>query len=150
MPTKNLKLLNYIFYLLVVLLVIMLFVYERVYYLNITKDSFTLEKYLADPQTYGSHKSERLAKITNISKDHFYINSEGREIKVIGSNATMAILGESVFFLDFKKDGKIELIDYHNYDYNYILYLISVVALIIFVIVFFKEWKLTRRGFEDA
>lgn len=150
MPRKKLKLLNYAFYFLVVALIVALFAYDRAYYLDRAKSKFTLENYLKDPKTFGSYKSERLAKITNISSDHFYINTGGREIRVIGSNVTMPILGEPVFFLDFKKDGNIALIDYHNYDYNYLLYMLSAVALIIFVIIFLLDWKLTSRGFKDA
>lgn len=150
MRRKNLKLLNIIFYFLVIVLIVMLLFYDRAYYLNITKTKFTEENYEKNPELYGNHKAERLAKIINISEDHFYIRLGNKNVKVIGSNVRMPVIGESVFFLNYRKDGIIELIDYHSYDNNYVLYSISVIAIIIFIIILFKEWKLTARGFENA
>lgn len=42
-----------------------------------------------------------------MGEGYFYINTYGREIKVIGSNVTMPILGESDFFLILKKMAKL-------------------------------------------
>jgi len=68
----------------------------------------------------------------------------------MGSGIKRPIYGETLVYVHYRKDGIIELIDYHNYDYNYFLYIISFFAFIVFIIIFLKEWKITRRGFEDA
>lgn len=150
MPRK-IKLLSVIFYALVFILLIGFFVYDHAYYsYRQSTREFEVNKYLESPEIYGNHQAERMAKIVSISQGHFYIRSGNVELKVMGSGIKKPVLGESVFFLDFRKDGVIGLIDYHNYNFNYFLYGVSAIAIIVFVIIFFKEWKLTKRGFEDA
>ena len=144
-----------LFYVLIFALIIILFLYDHVDYLSTHSSSikgarFTEENYIKNPELYGGHKAERLAKIVNISRDHFYIRIGDKDVNVMGSNIKRPTMGESVFFLNYRKDGIIELIDYHNYNYNYLLYSISFIAVILFFIIFFKEWKLTKRGFRDA
>lgn len=144
------KILFRIFYCLVFFLFIGLLIYENTYVLNKSKNSFSIEKYLREPEKFGNKKMERIIKIENISNNHFYFQWGEFNIKVLGSGIEKPVLGETVVYLNFRKDGIIEMIDYHNYNYNYVLYTISVFALILFLIFFFMEWKLTKRGFEDA
>ena len=113
-------------------------------------ERFTHDNYLENPQKYGGVKYERMGKIISISQDHFYFELGARDIKVIGSGIKRPILGETVVYVHYRKDGVIELIDYHNYNYNYLLYGVSFIALLIFIMIFFKEWKITWRGFKDA
>ena len=91
-----------------------------------------------------------MVKITSMSEDYFYVNLENTKIKIMGSGIKMPVLGQTAVFLDFRKDGTVKLIDYHNYNYNYVLYILSFFALIIFLIMLFKEWKITLRGFKSA
>ena len=118
--------------------------------MNKAKEGFSLDRYLENPQKYGGIKAERMVKIINISQDHFYLDLSNTPIKVYGSGVKKPVYGETLVFLNFRKDGIIELIDYHNYNYNYFLYIISIFAFSIFIIIFFKEWKITARGFKDA
>lgn len=144
------KILLRVAYIFVLIIFVLLLVYEHAYLLDKSKKSFSIEKYLQEPEKYGDKKMERIIKIANINQDHFYFQWGKFNIKVIGSRIEMPILGETVVYLNFRKDGIIEMIDYHNYNYNYILYIISFFALIVFIIIFFKEWKITKRSFEDA
>lgn len=55
---------------------------------------------------------------------------------------------------DYLKNGNgysqeyyIEVSEYWNNDYNYVKYIISFFALIYVIILFFKEWKVTIKGF---
>ena len=144
------KTLPKICYFIVFALIVGTFFYERFYYSNLAKHSFTLDNYLQNPQMYGKYTDERFGRVINISSDHFYFNLGDRIIKVYGHGINKAIYGESAVFLSYNKDGRIEMIDYHNYDYNYLVYAISFLALIVFIVIFFKEWRITSRGFVNA
>ncbi len=137
-------------YVLLFILVVALFLYDNVYSMYKSENEFTLEKYLENPQKYGGHKGQRFGKIINISQDHFYFNLGDSSIRVSGSGVEKSVYGDTVVFLYYRKDGVIELIDYHHYNYNYLLYVVSFLAFIIFLIIFFNEWKVTWRGFENA
>ncbi len=49
-----------------------------------------------------------------------------------------------------KKEGHIQALAVHNYDYNYVIYILSFLAGIFVLACFLKEWKITRRGIESA
>ena len=145
----DLKILPRVAYVIVLMIFIGLLLYENV---PVGDDSehFSIEKYLKEPDKYANKKMERIIKIKNISNENFYFQWNNNDIKVLGHGIEMPVLGETVVYLNFRKDGIIEMIDYHNYNYNYILYILSFFALVWFVIIFFREWKITRRGFENA
>jgi len=137
-------------YLLVFILVAVILLFDNLDYSASNKDRFTITKYLENPQKYGGIKLENFGRIVNISQDHFYLDIGSRDLKVFGSGIKKPVLGEIVVYINYNKNGRIEMIDYHTYDYNYVLYGLSFFALIVFMIIFFMEWKFTRRGFEDA
>lgn len=137
-------------YFLVLILVLTIYVHDNLRDVDKAKEGFTIINYLKNPQKYGDHKAESMAKIINISQDHFYINVGNTNLKVMGSGIRRPVLGETAVFLNYRKDGIIELVDYHNYNCNYVLYFVSFFAIIISIIIFFREWKITARGFKDA
>lgn len=135
---------------LVVLLIFVSLIYDRAYFADAVHPGFSFNKYLQDPGLYGGEKVEVFGTFRNFSENSFYFNLGDKEIKIYGSNVEKPILGETVLYLDFRKDGIIELIDYHNYNFNYALYALSLMAVLLFIILFFKEWKFSFGGFEDA
>ena len=139
-----------IWYFLLFILIVTLFLYDNAYDHYEAEHTFSLEKYLGNPTRYEDYKDQYLGKIINMSKNHFYLNVRGSHLKVFGSDVKKSVYGETVFFLNFKKNGNIELIDYHNYNHNYLLYFFSFIAFIIFLFIFFQEWKITLKGFENA
>ena len=147
---KKLKYLNGIWSFLILVLVVGFFLYDNVRSANKAKDSFTINNYHENPQKYGGEKIEVLGRLVNISQNYFYFDIGSKNLEVYGSGVRKPILGETVVFLNFRKDGVIELIDFHNYNYNYLLYGVSIFALLIFGVIFFMEWKITLRGFKDA
>lgn len=140
---------NKFLYFSIVLLTIGLFVYGNIRYFRHLSEGFSINNYLENPNRFGEHKDERFGKIINISEDHFYFSLGDINIKIYGAGIKKPIFGETVVFVNYGRDGKITLIDYHNYNYNYLLYILSFFALVIFVIIFLKEWKITPRGFKD-
>lgn len=137
-------------YVLVIIAILAIFLYDNVNATIRSIERFTLDKYFEDPQKYGNKKAEHMVKIINVSQDHFYIELNNKDIKVMGSGIQRPLYGETVVFLNYRKDGIIELIDYHNYNYNYFLYGMSIVAVLVFAIIFSREWKITKGGFKDA
>ena len=138
-----------IWYLLLFVLIVGIFLWGNVYHL-IVEERLSLHNYYSNPEKYGGYKRQNFGKVINISRDSFYFDLGEADIKVLGSGVKKDVYGETVAFLDYGKDGNIRLIDYHNYDYNYFLYFISLFALIVFVVFLFKEWKITLKGFKDA
>ena len=146
----KLSLYRKIWFLFILILIISLMIYETKYYADYSRNNFNLKNYFENPQKYGNYRSEVFGKIVNISQDHFYFDVGGERIKVLGKGIQKSVLGETVLYVEYKKDGNIVMIDYHNYNYNYILYAISFLAVVVFVFLFFKEWKITSRGFKNA
>ena len=146
----KLKNLTRIAYFLVFILIMGFFLYDNAKRAITAKEEFNIRDYLKNPQRYGGQQIESMVKITSMSEDYFYVNLENTKIKIMGSGIKMPVLGQTAVFLDFRKDGTVKLIDYHNYNYNYVLYILSFFALIIFLIMLFKEWKITLRGFKSA
>jgi len=143
--------LSRIWYALVFILVISLLLYDKAHSMDLTNPNRqSLKQYLENPQLYGGYNAERFGKIVNISKGYFYFNIGDKSLKIYGSDIKKPVLGETVLFLNYRKDGRIELIDHHNYNYNYVLYAISVFSLMVFILILFKEWKITPRGFRNA
>ena len=145
------KILSKIWYFLVLILLIYLILEDNTPSTVNFNESFTIKKYLENPEKYGDRNIERMGFVVNISNDSFYFYS-GRNtlIEIFGPPVEKAVLGETIVYAKLRKDGVIELIDYHNYNYNYFIYIVSFLALIVFIILLLKEWKITKRGFEDA
>ncbi len=146
---RNFKKLKIVGYFSAVILMLFLFAYDNYFTNNRSKNNFTVNNYLANPKEYGGLQLEALGVIGNISENYFYFDMGGRSIKVFGSGIKRPVLGETLVFLDYRKDGVIKLIDYHNYNFNYVLYAVSFLSVIIFILIFFKEWKITLRGFKS-
>lgn len=139
-----------VWYVLLFILIVGLVFYDNVWWMYMGQEVFSLSNYIKNPEKYGDYKGQPFGRIINISQDYFYFDDGDSSFKVIGSGIKKAVYGETVLFLNFRRDGVIELIDYHNYDYNYLLYFLSFIALVIFLIIFLKEWRLGLRGFENA
>lgn len=139
--------LGWAMYLIVVLLIVVLLFYENAYHWEKREFGFTLERFLDQPQRYGDYRGERFGAIGEVYEDYFYFSVGDKVIKVMGK-AEKPLFNEVTAHLEFRKDGTIQLLAYHNYKYNFFLYVVSALALGIFAWMFFREWKLTKRGFE--
>lgn len=58
--------------------------------------------------------------------------------------------GEVSIYGEVQADGSLHALRVHNYDYNYLLYLLSFLTGIGVLVFFFHEWKITSRGFVHA
>ena len=134
-------------YAVIILLIVTLLFYENAYHWERREFGFTLERFLQDPKTYGGYRGERFGAITEVYDNYFYFSVGERVLKVFGK-AEKPRFGEVTAHLEFRKDGTIQLLAYHHYKYNLFLYAVSLVAFGIFLRLFFREWRLTKRGFE--
>ena len=131
-----------LFYIMIFFLIFGLIFYDHVWWAN---HIIKIERVGIEGQTFG--------KVINISEDHFYLRTVSSNIRIdsLGMpKVRKAKYGETVVHVIYREKGVVEGVDYHNYDYNYILYVVSFFSLFVLLFVFFKEWKLTLRGFEDA
>ena len=137
-------------YFLILVLFIGTFVYDNLRTLGKAKDGFTISNYLSSPEKYDGYKMEVMGRIVKISQEHFVFNIGSMDLNILGSGIQKPVLGETALYVNFRGDGTIEMIDYHNYNYNHVLYIISLIAIILFLTIFFKEWKITSGGFKNA
>ncbi len=135
-------------YALIVVLFLLLFAHQNAW--NLQRERFHIDRFFEDPLTYGNHTGQRFGKVVGVQADTFDFNDGDKVIRIEGSGVVPAVLGETILYVDYRLDGRMVLIDYHNYNYNYVLYGLSLVAFFYFVWLFFREWKLTKRGFRDA
>ena len=146
---KKSKSIAFAAYFFIFILILAFLVYDNKARKNVAEKSY-LTNYLSEPKKYGGSPGEYFGQIVNISRDSFYFSTEGKIIRVYGTGLKMPVYGETVVYINFTKENGMQLVDYHNYNYNYIIYLISFLAVAVSILVFLKEWKFSWGGFKDA
>ena len=101
-------------YCLVLILFVLLFAHQNVW--NQDRERFHIDRFIEDPLTYGNHTGQRFGKIVVVQPETFDFNDGDKVIRIEGSGVVASTLGETVIFLDYRLDGRMVLIDYHNYD----------------------------------
>ncbi|MBS3122417.1 hypothetical protein J4434_06055 [Candidatus Woesearchaeota archaeon] len=137
-------------------------------YLNFDKYDPSIKQFLSNPDKYegkiASHKGNVVyekegvkgVKDGSIAEEDMYLKS-GSEMILIKYKEKIpnAIFGYTLLKGAYKKSESneqknyIEVSEYWNNDYNYVKYIISFIALIYVIFVFFREWKLTANGFIE-
>lgn len=95
----------------------------------------------------------------NIPEKGFYMMHNTEKIPVFYLSDYTFV--DSLFGYVLPRYGEVEVYGYvtdtaiyalsiHNHDYNYVLYFLSFCVGIFILAVFFREWEITRRGFEHA
>jgi hypothetical protein len=103
-----------------------------------------------NPERYDQLLTEQYGRIKEFREEGFILLSGNEEILVKTKEIRKPIQGSLSILGIFHKEGFIELSDVHYFDYNNSKYVVSVIGLIIFLFIFFKEWKITSRGFKHA
>ncbi len=105
-----------------------------------------------NPEKYHGILTEQYGRIKELNEDSFVLLLGDSEILVKFNNEKirMPIQGTISILGIYNKEGFIELKDIHYFDYNNTKYLASIIGLIMFLFIFFREWKLTSRGFKYA
>ena len=103
-----------------------------------------------NPEKYDQLLTEQYGRIKEFREEGFILLLGDEEILVKSKSIRKPIQGTLSILGTFHKEGFIELHDFHYFDYNNSKYVISIIGLIMFLFIFFKEWKITSRGFKNA
>jgi len=145
---KKRKPLSVIGYLLVVLVLLITLVhYSLVYGTN----TFTIHDFLQNPHSYAGSSKNIMASYHNSFDGGFVVNYNNELITIFYDQEYIPPrYGEVLVYGILQRDGTVKAVGVHNYNYNYILYIVSFLAGIFVLALFLKEWKITGRGFESA
>jgi len=110
----------------------------------------SLADFLKDPAKYDGIATEHQSNIFNVTDDSFMLRSGSSFVTVKYPDVRYPKYGTLNFMGYYRKEGYIEATRIKYNDYNYGKYLMSFIGLFLFLAMFFREWKLTMRGFEDA
>src|SRR3989344_6385455 len=140
---KKIALLGY--FLVLVLLIVTLFHYNSVYLDNKKFDM------ISNPEKYHGINKQFMGKYGESFNGGFYLVYNEQLVPIHYSEEySPPHFGNVLVYGTFNKEGYVEAIGVHNYQYNYIIYLISLIAFLFVVWLFFKEWKIISRGFKSA
>jgi len=141
---RKLTLFGYL--LVLVLLIITLFHFSSVYAGN--EDKFDM---ISNPEKYPGVTKQFMGDYGGSFNGGFYLAYNEQIIPIHYSEEySPPHFGNILVYGTFNKEGYVEAIGIHNYDYNYVIYFISLIAFFFGVWLFFKEWKITYRGFKSA
>ncbi|MBI2667952.1 hypothetical protein HYX17_04260 [Candidatus Woesearchaeota archaeon] len=108
-------------------------------------------KYLNEnPEKYDGILTEQYGLVDEIKEDSFILASGDSKILVKANNIREPTQGSVNIIGVFNKEGFIKLKDIHYSDYNNTKYFVSIIGLIMFLFIFFREWRITLRGFKYA
>ncbi len=103
-----------------------------------------------NPSRYDGILTEQYGLIKEIKEDSFILVSGDSRILVKANNIREPTQGSVNILGVFNKESFIELKNIHYSDYNNTKYLVSIMGLIMFLFIFFREWRITFRGFKYA
>jgi len=138
---------NKIFYMIAAIALIALMYYSYEYH-----DRYypSVTDFLKDPARFDGRITEQHGPIGNITNESFAAFFGEDSVLVKYSHIEKPKYGFLTFVGYYKKEGYIEAKEIRYNNYNNGKYIFSVVGLIIFLFIFFREWKITSGGFEDA
>lgn len=132
------------------LLVILVFVLLSIdFYLSKEHYQPSGGEFLANPKKYSGQIVQFSGRVLNISEDSFYLSLNQMPLKVYYAGLEKPKLGQVEVKVELNEDGTAKALDMHVLSYNYIKYFISFFGLILFVFIFFKEWRLKKWRFVE-
>lgn len=107
--------------------------------------------YLSKKHYYPTSEMTFIGSVINVSPSSFYMSINHRPLKVYHENLQKPVLGQVYVLGTLNPDGTANALDVHDLSYNYIKYFISFFAFIVFLFIFFREWKIRKwRLVENA
>lgn len=111
------------------------------FYLNKRFYQPTIDEFFRQPSKFKGSKVEFAGHVLNTSTDSFYMSINRRALKVYHPEFEPPRLGQLSALLELNADGTATAIQVHNYSYNYLKYLVSLLGFALFLYIFLKEWK---------
>ena len=115
-------------------------------FLLLSADFYLSKKYYENEH---SGKIAFIGPVNNVSSSSFYMYVNHRALKVYYKSLQKPFLGQIYVLGTLNVDGTANALDVHDLSYNYLKYFISFFALVIFLFIFFKEWKFKKWGFVE-
>jgi hypothetical protein len=145
---KNHQYLKTLWYIIVLCLFLLSIFY---YQLAIEEKFFTTEIFFEHPGKLRLVNKTFIGPYIAPTKEGFLMTYNKKTLPIYYSgNHEPPHYGEVVVYGVATKEGYIKAFKVHNYNYNYIIYLLSFFAGIFVLFVFFKEWKITKEGLKNA
>ena len=110
----------------------------------------SISDFVKDPEKYDNVLTEQQVQVYNITPDSFMTRFGNDEVLVKYPNLKRPKYGQVTFLGYYKKEGFIQATAIRYSNYNYGKYVFSFIGLFILLFIFFREWKITSRGFKDA
>ena len=121
------------------------------YYYAFSVGFFTATNFLDDPPKYHGEIKSTMGPYGGSFDGGFFLIYNKEPIKIMyDQEYTPPRYGEVLVHGKLHREGYIEAIGVHNYDYYYLFYILSLIAGIIVIVLFLKEWKMTWRVFKNA
>ena len=109
------------------------------------------DAFIGNPSGYAGQLSEFAGPVLNISEGSFYMSVNKRPLKVYYSGIEKPKFGQLYAHVMLNSDGTATALEVHRLSYNYLKYIISFFAFIIFLFIFSSEWKFKKwRLVENA
>lgn len=130
-----------------VLLFLIFIILSVDFYLSKKYYSPSSDDILANPKEFSGKKFTFIGPVINASSSSFYLYINHRPLRVHYKDLQKPVLGQIYILATINHDGTANALDVHDLSYNYIKYFISFLAFIIFLFIFFREWKFKKGRF---
>lgn len=108
----------------------------------------SIDGLLSNPEKFHNKLVEQYGVVSDKVNDSFYLNRGNEKIKVISNETEITKHGYTNVYGVFKKEGYIQALKLHHHNYNNLKYFVSILAGLIFIYLFLKDWKITKGGFK--
>ena len=125
----------------IVLLIVFVFLSVD-FYLSKNYYDPSIDAFLGNPAKYEGKYSKFEGPVINTSGGSFYMRVNQRPLKVYRANLEKPKFGQVYVWARLNPDGTAEAVEVHNFSYNYAKYFLSFFAFILFLFIFFREWKI--------
>lgn len=109
----------------------------------------TIDEFLNNPQKYEGRITEFTGPVASTSSDSFVMVINQKSLKIYYTLYEKPKLGQIYSLVRLNADGTSNAIKIHELSYNYIKYAVSFIALIIFLYIFFRDWKFKKWRFVE-
>ncbi|MBS3096723.1 hypothetical protein J4480_04755 [Candidatus Woesearchaeota archaeon] len=107
------------------------------------------DEFLSNPSKYAGQNTKFTGSIINITANSFYMRVNQKPIKIHYPGMEKPKFGQVYTLVRLNHDGTATALQVHNLSYNYIKYILSFFAFILFLFIFFREWKLDGWRFAE-
>ena len=132
-----------------ILAILFIAIIQHYYLTNINSHRIPLNELSQNPSKYEGQEEEAEGRILSTDKDSFVLITPSHKIMIFNNHPNLK-KGDYGTFLLKVENGKIINKEYRLYNKEPIKYFLSLLAIIIVIIIFLKEFKLTKRGFKHA